>query len=423
MANENTAPVAIVLAAGKSTRMKSEKPKVLHDLCGLPLLSFVLDAVQQAGINRKIVVVGFGAAEVKASCAANAGVEFAVQDQQRGTGHAVMVCKEALKGHRGPVVVLAGDAPFVRSEMLAQLIDRYHKTQASAFVATAVVTNPFGYGRIVRDEAGNFDRIVEQKDAKPAEAAIQEINPSFYVFDGPLLFEALDSVRPENAQGEYYLTDVPGILKKQGKKVVAEALADEVDMYGINHRRHLGEAHALMQERIQGKLMDEGVTIVDPRSTSIDARALIGKETVIRPFSVISGPVSIGKNCKIGPFAHIRENVTLHDGAEVGAFVEIVRSTIGEGTCARHLAYLGDANIGKHVTIGAGAITANFDGKVKQSTSVADAVLLGAGSVLIAPVQVGSGAVVGAGAVVTRNHNVAPGEKVIGIPARRKQLE
>ncbi len=420
MSDPKMQAAAIVLAAGKSTRMKSEKPKVLHDLCGLPLLGYVLQAVDQAGIRRKVVVVGFGAAEVKASCSAETDVEFAIQDQQRGTGHAVMVCKEALKSHDGPVVVLAGDAPFVRPEMLAQLLERFHQSQASAFVATAFVKNPFGYGRIVRDAKGEFDRIVEQKDATPAEAAIQEINPSFYVFDGKLLFEALDSVRPENAQGEYYLTDVPGILKRNGKKVVAEALADEVDMYGINHRRHLGEAHALMQDRIQGKLMDQGVTIVDPRSTSIDARAVIGKETIIRPFSVIGGPVKIGANCKIGPFAHIRENVELADGVELGAFVEIVRSSIGEGTCARHLTYIGDSTFGKNVTVGAGAITANFNGQTKNQTKVGDDALLGAGSIYIAPVNVGNDAIVGAGSVVTSNHHVEAGSKVMGVPARKK---
>jgi bifunctional UDP-N-acetylglucosamine pyrophosphorylase/glucosamine-1-phosphate N-acetyltransferase len=410
--------VAIVLAAGKSTRMKSDLPKVLHELCGLPLLTYVLKALDNAGIRRKVVVVGHGAELVRYRYRDEPGVEFVLQEPQLGTGHAVQVCESMLRNHRGPVLVLVGDAPFVRAEMLRTMLERTAASGARAFLATAVVADPFGMGRIVREATGRFLRIVEQKDASPDEAAIHEINPSFYVFDGPALFDALHHVRNHNAQREFYLTDVPGILRDRGALVLAEVLADATDMYGINHRRHLSEANALMQTRIQERLFDAGVTIVDGRNTYIDARARIGRDTIVYPFSVIGGPVTIGSGCRIGPFAHVREGTTLADGVLVGSFVEVVRSELGSGTIAKHLAYLGDSVVGRGVTVGAGVITANNDGKVKSQTRVADGAFLGCGSVLIAPVEVGSQAMVGAGAVVTKNHHVADGEQVLGVPAR-----
>jgi bifunctional UDP-N-acetylglucosamine pyrophosphorylase/glucosamine-1-phosphate N-acetyltransferase len=298
------------------------------------------------------------------------------------------------------------------------MLDRFHATGASAFIASAIVRDPFGLGRILRDGAGEFLGIVEQKDATPEQAKICEINPSFYVFDGPLLLEALRSVRPQNAQGEYYLTDVPGILRSWGKRVVAEPLADEIDMLGVNHRGHLASAHSAMQSRIQFRLLDSGVTIVDPSNTYIDARAQIGRDTVIYPFTVIQGAVQIGARCKIGPFAHIREDSQIGDDVQVGAFVEVVRSRMGDLSIAKHLAYLGDAELGRGVNVGAGVITANFDDGKKSSTVVGDDAFLGSGSVLVAPVVIGDKAVVGAGAVLPKNHDVLPGELVVGVPAR-----
>lgn len=410
-------PVAIVMAAGKSTRMKSETPKILHELCGQPVLQYVLDALTQAGIRRKLVVVGFQADKVKAAFANTPGVEFVLQAEQLGTGHAVMVCEPSLREHQGPVVVIAGDQPMIRPELIADMLRRLKETNSKGLIATAVVPNPFGLGRILRDANGNFIGVVEQKDATPEQARINEINPSFYAFDGPLLFDSLRKVRPENAQKEYYLTDVPGILRTGGYKIVAEALATEADMYGINHRGHLAEAHRLMQDRIHQKLFDSGVTIVDPRTTSIDARAIIGQDTIIYPNTVIGGPVCVGRNCKIGPFAHLRPETELADGVIVGAFVEVVRSKLGEGTAARHLAYLGDATLGKNVNVGGGCITANFDAGIKSQTKVGDGASLGSGSVLIAPVTVGDHATVGAGAIVTKNDNVPPGATVVGTPA------
>jgi bifunctional UDP-N-acetylglucosamine pyrophosphorylase / glucosamine-1-phosphate N-acetyltransferase len=421
--SENAEPVAVVMAAGKSTRMKSDLPKVLHPLCGQPLLAYVLAALEEAGIRRKIVVVGYRSELVREQFQHEAGVEFVEQTEQRGTGHAVLVTESVLGGHQGPVVVLAGDMPLVRSEMIRQMIDRLVETNSAALLATAVVSNPFGLGRIVRNEDGEFVRIVEQRDASPEEAALREINPSFYAFDGSLLFDALKQVGSNNAQGEYYLTDVPGILREAGKAVRADILADEIDAYGINDRRQLAQVHELMQRRIQDKLMLDGVTIVDPRSTYVDARAKIGRDTVIRPFTMIEGPCEIGPSCLIGPFTHLRPYTTLADDVRIGAFVQVVRSTIGAGSQAIHLAYLGDATLGEKVTVGAGVITANFDREIKNPTTVESGAFLGSGSVLVAPVRIGADATVGAGAVVTKHHDVRPGETVAGVPARPMKRE
>ena len=415
---ENAEPVAVVMAAGKSTRMKSDLPKVLHPLCGQPLLAYVLKALDDAGVRRKVVVVGYKSELVRGQFADWAGVEFVEQTEQRGTGHAVMCAESALVSHRGPVAVIAGDMPLVRSEMIRQMLDRLVATNSAALLATAVVADPFGLGRIIRGADGEFLRIVEQRDATPEEASLREINPSFYAFDGQTLFDALKKVGSDNSQGEYYLTDVPAILRGSGKPVRAEILANEIDAFGINDRRQLATTHEFMQQRVQDKLMLDGVTIVDPRSTYIDARATIGRDTVVNPFSVIEGPCVIGSGCRIGPFAHLRENTQLADGVEVGAFVQTVRSSVGAGSIARHLAYLGDATVGEGVTIGAGVITANFDGDVKSETKVDSGVFLGSGSVLIAPVRIGENATVGAGAVVTKHHDVRPRETVAGVPAR-----
>lgn len=319
---EDSAPVAIVMAAGKSTRMKSELPKVLHDLCGQPLLSYVLSALREAGIHRILVVVGFGADLVRERFAHDAGLEFVLQEKQRGTGDAVGACAGALREHRGSVVVLAGDGPMIRPELIQAMMARFAAAKAKALLATALVNDPTGFGRIVRDGEGRFQRIVEQKDASSVETAIREVNPSFYVFDGPALFRALQRVEPNNAQGEYYITDVPGILRADGEVVVAEVLASEADMFGVNDRRHLATAHALMQNRIQQNLMLAGVSIVDPRNTYIDARARIGVETVIYPFSVIQGPCQLGAGCRVGPFALVRADAVLPDGGIVQPFTQ-----------------------------------------------------------------------------------------------------
>ena len=261
-------------------------------------------------------------------------------------------------------------------------------------------------------------RIVEQRDCSPEEAAITEVNPSCYVFSLPGLWDALDRLDTSNAQGEYYLTDAPALLQQMGRKVVARAVLEPDDILGVNARQHLAQADAIMQGRIHDRLMTEGVTIVSPANTYIDGRATVGPDTIVFPFTVITGTVKIGKGCRVGPFAHLRDGTVMEDNVEVGAFVEASRSTLGSGALARHLAYLGDATVGPRANVGAGAITANFDGRTKSRTSIGADALIGSGAILIAPVNVGHGATVAAGAVVTRNHDVPDGGLVAGVPAR-----
>ena len=315
-------------------------------------------------------------------------------------------------------MILVGDEPLLRPEPLADLLERQQHDQAACLLGTAVLDDPTGFGRILRDSAGRFLRIVEERDCTPEERALKEVNPSCYVFELPGLWDALDQIGTSNAQGEYYLTDAPEHLKTMGRKVVALNVLRADDVLGVNTRQHLAQAEAIMQARIQDHWMTEGVTIVDPRNTYIDGRCSIGRDTVIYPFTVITGAVKIGSHCRVGPFAHLRDGTVLDDGVEVGAFVEIKQSHLGAGTIARHLAYLGDAEVGEDVNIGATAVTANFDGEQKSQTQIGDRSRIGAGAILVAPVTIGDDAVVGANAVVTRNHDVADGQTVVGVPAR-----
>ena len=411
-------PVAVILAAGQGKRMKSDKPKVLHEVCGQSMIRHVVNAAFGAGVSDVVVIVGQGADQVKASLAGTPNVHFATQERQLGTGDAVKSAKAVLSGYDGPVMILVGDEPCLRSGPLAELLEKQKATQVACLMGTSIVPDPSGYGRILRDTTGAFLRIIEQKDCTPEQAAITEVNPSCYVFMAQLLWESLEEVIPSNAQGEFYLTDAPEILQKKGHEVQAIVTLEPDDILGINTRQHLAEAHAIMSRRILDKLMEDGVTIFDPKSTYVDSRAKIGADTVIYPFSVVDGEVTVGKNCRIGPFALIRHGTVLADGVEIGAFVDIVRSDIGEGTLVRHLAYLGDTEVGKRVTVGAGAITANFDGRHKQQTKIGDQVTIGAGSVLVAPTSIGNRSKVGAGAVVTPARPVPPDTTVVGVPAQ-----
>jgi len=411
-------PVAIILAAGQGKRMKSERAKVLHEVCGRPMIGYVVEAARGAGARTIVVVVGYGADQVRACLENEPGVVFATQERQLGTGDAVRVCRSALDGYRGPVLVLVGDEPLLRPEPLADLLGRQRQEQAACLLGTTLLPDPTGFGRILRDSAGRFLRIVEERDCTPEERAIREVNPSCYVFDLPGLWDALDRLDTRNAQGEYYLTDAPELLRTLGRKVQALNVLAPDDILGVNSRQHLAQAHAIMQQRIQDHWMTEGVSIVDPRNTYIDGRARIGGDTTIFPFTVITGTVTIGRDCRVGPFAHLRDGTVLDEGAEVGAFVEVNRSHLEPGARARHLAYLGDAHLGTGVNIGAGAVTANFDGRHKSRTTIGAQASIGAGAVLVAPVTIGPGATVGANAVVTRNHDVAEGQTVAGVPAR-----
>jgi bifunctional UDP-N-acetylglucosamine pyrophosphorylase / glucosamine-1-phosphate N-acetyltransferase len=411
-------PVAIILAAGHGKRMKSERAKVLHEVCGQPMIRYVVEAVRGAGANTIIVVVGYGADQVRASLADEPDILFASQERQLGTGDAVRACRPLLEGYQGAVMVLVGDEPLIRPEPLADLLARREGEAAACLLGTAIVPDPTGFGRILRDGAGRFLRIVEERDCSPEERAIREVNPSCYAFELPGLWDALDRLDTGNAQGEYYLTDAPQLLQAMGRRVVALPCLEPDDILGVNTRQHLAQAHAILQDRIQDRLMEEGVSIVDPRNTYIDGRARIGRDSVIYPFSVITGNVTVGIGCKVGPFAHLRDGTVLEDGVQVGAFVEVNRSTLGEGSTARHLAYLGDAKVGRSVNVGAGVITANFDGRDKHASTIGDDAFLGSGSILVAPITVGPKAIVGAGAVVTRNHDVLEGQTVVGVPAR-----
>ena len=361
-------PVAIILAAGQGKRMKSEKAKVLHEVCGQPMIRYVVDAARGAGAKTIVVVVGYAADQIREYLANEPDVLFATQTEQLGTGHAVKICRTLLADYQGPALVLVGDEPLLRPQPLADLLERQHRDQAACLLGTAVLDDPTGFGRILRDSAGRFLRIVEERDCTPEERALKEVNPSCYVFELPGLWDALDQIGTSNAQGEYYLTDAPEHLKNMGRKVVALNVLRADDVLGVNTRQHLAQAGAIMQGRIQDHWMTEGVSIVDPRNTYIDGRASIGRDTVIYPFTVISGAVKIGSHCRVGPFAHLRDGTVLDDGVEVGAFVEIKQSHLGSGTIVRHLAYLGNAEVGEGVNIGATAITANFDGQRKNPT-------------------------------------------------------
>ncbi len=411
-------PVAIILAAGHGKRMKSEKAKVLHEVCGRPMVHYVVEAVRQAGAKKVVVVVGYAADQVHAALGDEPDVVFATQERQLGTGDAVKACRAALEGYEGPALILVGDEPLIRPEPLVDLLEMHAEEHAACLLGTAVVPDPTGFGRILRDSAGRFLRIVEQRDCSPEEAAITEVNPSCYVFSLPGLWDALDRLDTSNAQGEYYLTDAPALLQQMGRKVVARPVLEPDDILGVNTRQHLAQANEIMQVRIQDHLMTEGVTIVSPHNTYIDGRAIIGRDTIVFPFTVITGRVTIGARCRVGPFAHLRDGTVLEDEVEVGAFVESTRSTLGEGSLARHLAYLGDATVGPGTNVGAGVITANYDGRTKAPTTIGPGAFLGSGAILVAPVNIGSGATVAAGAVVTRNHDVPDGGIVAGIPAR-----
>lgn len=411
-------PVAIILAAGHGKRMRSAKAKVLHELCGRPMVRYVVEAARAAGARTIVVVVGYEADQVRTALANEPDVVFATQERQLGTGDAVRACQGLLRDYRGPAFVLVGDEPLLRPEPLADLLARQREEGAACLLGTSILPDPTGFGRILRDTAGHFLRIIEQRDCKPEEAAIREVNPSCYVFELPGLWVALDQLNTQNAQGEYYLTDAPAILQAMGQKVLALPVLHPDDILGVNARQHLAEAHGIMQARIADRLMTAGVSIVDPRTTYIDGRAEIGQDSVVLPFTSITGPVRIGRGCRIGPFAHVREGCEIDDGAEVGAFVEVKNTKLAKNVVVRHLTYLGDTDVGPGANIGAGTITANFDGRSKFPTEIGPGAFIGSGAVLVAPVKVGENATVGAGAVVTKNKDVPPGQTVVGVPAK-----
>jgi bifunctional UDP-N-acetylglucosamine pyrophosphorylase/glucosamine-1-phosphate N-acetyltransferase len=395
--------VAILLAAGVSSRMNTQLPKVLHEVTGRPMLAYVLDACRSVGVEKIFVVVGFHAEQVKERFADDsADIVWVPQPQQLGTAHAVMCCREHLQDFTGQTLILCGDGPLIRAQTLRTLLEKHEAEHSAATLATAVLEDPTGYGRIIRDAYGNIQGIVEESDCTPAQRAIKEVNPSYYLFNNQVLFKALAQVKPDNVKQEYYLTDALSVLIGAGNKVVAITAVRPEEAMGVNSRAQLSVASKIMQRRIQQELMENGVTIVDPDNTWIDARAKIGQDTVIEPFVYIHGEVKIGRDCRIGPFAFLRHGTVIGDDVVLGVFTEVKNATLADGVRARHHSYLGDALIGRNVNVGAGSITANFDGAKVNQTTVGDDCYIGSGAVLIAPLVLRAGANIGAGMLVSQ---------------------
>jgi bifunctional UDP-N-acetylglucosamine pyrophosphorylase/glucosamine-1-phosphate N-acetyltransferase len=415
--SKRSALAIVVLAAGKGERMRSETPKVLTDLLGGPLVDWVLDAARGLSPERTVVVVGYGAEAVKRRLAGRP-VRFARQAEQHGTGHAVLCARRALAGFAGTVLVLYGDVPLVRTGTLRNLLSIHRRRRAAASLLTASAPDPRGYGRILRDEdSGRFAGIREEKDASPAEKRRREISTGIMAVEAKDLWSALRRVGSENAQGEQYLTDVPGLLARDGARVET-AEADFAEVCGVNSASDLAAALAAARGRVVADHLAKGVRILDPATTWIDRDVTIGAGTVIQPFTAIRGGTRIGRDCEIGPFATLRAGTEVGDGAAIGNFVEVKKSVIGAGAKAKHLTYLGDATVGAGTNVGCGTITANYDGSRKHRTVIGREVHVGSGTIFVAPVTVGDGAVTGAGAVVLRGRDVGRGETVAGVPAR-----
>jgi bifunctional UDP-N-acetylglucosamine pyrophosphorylase/glucosamine-1-phosphate N-acetyltransferase len=307
--------VAIILAAGVSSRMNTRTPKVLHEVCGRPMLAYVVDACRQVGVGKMYVVVGYRGEQVRERFEGADDIVWVRQDEQKGTAHAVMCCREHLGDFAGQTLILCGDGPLIRAETLRTLTQKHESEHSAATLATAVLEDPTGYGRIARDAYGNIQGIVEDSDCTDAQRAIREVNPSYYLFDNKVLFEALEQVRPDNVKQEYYLTDALSVIISTGHKVVAVTAVRPEEAMGVNSRAQLSEAGKIMQHRIQWGLMNNGVTIVNPDNTWIDARAQIGQDTVIEPFVYIHGQVRIGQDCRIGPFVYLSDGTVVSDGS------------------------------------------------------------------------------------------------------------
>ena len=395
--------------------MKSGIPKVLHPVCGVPILGHILNTVERLGISRVYVVCGHQYEQVSQFVRGRA--EVVKQDPPRGTGHALLQTQGPLGDFSGTILVLCGDTPLITQSTLEKLVQVQKTQDAACTLLSFEAPDPSGYGRIVRSSQGSFEKIVEELSATETQKKLREVNAGMYCFQKAGLFQALGEVKPDPVKEEIYLTDAVEILSKEGRVEILKT-QDPKETFGINSRVDLSVVTQIKKKAILQRLMKEGVTIVDEGTTFIDEGVKIGRDTVIYPHTVIERPSTIGSGCQIGPFAHIRAGVELSDGVVIGNFVEVVRSKIGSKTLVKHLSYIGDAEIGDEANIGAGTITANFDGKKKHSTVIESKAKIGSGTVLVAPVRVGEGAQTGAGSVVTRDHDVPKGMTVVGIPAK-----
>ena len=427
----------VILAAGKGTRMKSARPKVLHRLAGRPIIDHVLRTTASLRPDRTVLVVGQGADEVREALAGWPGLQFVIQSPQLGTGHALLQTAPVLEGHTGTLLLLYADVPLLSVETLQRLLETHRTTRAAATVLTAELDDPYGYGRIVRDDSGHITRIVEERDASAAERAIREINSGIYVLELDSLFATLQRLATDNAQGEYYLTDLVAMHRQAGKRVETLRIASAGELRGINSRVDLAELTQALRARKNRELMLAGVTLEDPATTYIDADVTIGADTTVGPGVQLQGRTTIGASCHIhagarltnatvgegvtildrsvivdstigagasvGPFSHLRPGSEVGEDARIGNFVELKKTKLGRRSKANHLAYLGDATIGEDVNIGAGTITCNYDGETKHQTVIEDGVFIGSDSQLVAPVTVGRGAYVAAGSSITEN--------------------
>jgi len=438
---------AVILAAGEGVRMKSNIPKVMHKVCGKPMLTHVINAAKGAGANKVIIVVGKDADKIKEAYI-NEDVEFVIQEKQMGTGHALMQAENAVK-NSSHIVVLCGDMPLVTAESIKGMVDFHEKEMADATVMTAKVSDPTGYGRIIREGKKVLD-IREHKDATPEELKINEVNAAFYCFNTVDIFASLAKIQNDNSQKEYYLTDAIKILNQEDKKVVAFELSDPEELNGINDRKQLAKVQSIMQKRIIDKLMEDGVTFINPDTCMVDCDVKIGKDTTIYPGAMLEGSTTIGENCsiigpcriidttigndceivmtqinkcviedgvKIGPYTNLRPDCRLSQKVKVGDFVELKNAKVGEGTKIPHLSYVGDAVLGKHINIGCGTVFVNYDGYKKHQTVVEDNVFIGCNSNLIAPVTLKAGSFIAAGSTITDD---VP-ENALGI-ARARQV-
>jgi bifunctional UDP-N-acetylglucosamine pyrophosphorylase/glucosamine-1-phosphate N-acetyltransferase len=427
-----TSVAGIILAAGKGTRMKSDLPKGLHRVCGLPMVEHVGRAIRSAGVARPIVVIGHGGETMQSTLGET--YDFVWQREQLGTGHAALMAAEALAGYDGPVIVAAGDTPMLQAETFSELLEAHRSAGAVATLASSIVDDPHGYGRIVRDANGGFRQIVEQKDTTDEQRAIREVNAALYIFDSKVLFRILPTLKNSNAQGEYYLTDVLEAIVAEGGVVIAKVFEDPDILVGINDRWQLAQADKEMRRRVIRRHALNGVTFLDIDSVSVGVDVSIGVDTVIEPQTILAGDTAIGNGCRIGPFtrienssvgngtaivasyldrvrvgndvwvgpyAHLRPDADLGNGVKIGNFVEIKKSNLGDGAKVNHLSYIGDATIGERSNIGAGTITCNYDGFVKSRTVIGSDAFVGSQSTLVAPVNIGDGAFVAAGSVIT----------------------